>query len=455
MSSMVSAKDLLFGQPVYETHPHKLKPGEVTPGISAQEYHSRRQKFAASLPNGAVAVLPAATLKFKSGPVFYPYRQESNFWYLTGWEEPESLTVIEKRDGDYHFTLFCRPKDERQEQWMGPWSGLQAAKDIFNADAASPISHVEAELRSILKNASYLYTDVDLSTNSTDPLARPLTDARLPVRSIGPAVNPLRVIKSPAEIEAMRHVGKITGRGFNKIMASGIKSESQTVPLMNLYFSAEGCSGHAYAPIVASGRRGLFIHWVQNTGTATDGELMTIDAGAEYGGYVADVTRTWPVNGKFSTAQKDLYNAVLLAQRKTVSMCRETSSISLNGLHRYAEAELRANLRDLGFNMSRGDAITSLLPHHVGHYVGIDVHDVPGYSKSVPLRHGHCITVEPGVYVPDDERWPEHFRNMGIRIEDFLCVDEDSAIVFSSSAVKEVDDIENLDWSVGKEAGEV
>lgn len=401
-----------------------------------------------SLPDGAVAVLPAATVKYKSGAIFHPFRQESNFWYLTGWEEPDSVAVIERHDQDYLFTLFCRPKDETREQWMGPWSGLNAAKDIFNADQAFPIGHVEVELRRILRTANIIFTDADTSTNSVDLVAPPIKDANLPIRSLSPLVTPLRAFKSDAEVNAMRHVGKVSGRGFNKIMASGIKSEAQIVPLLNLYFSEDGCSGHAYVPVVASGKRGQFIHWVQNNGMANSTDLMTVDAGAEYGGYVADVTRTWPISGKFSPAQKDLYNAVLAAQRAALSRCRETCGISLDGLHRYVAGELRANLMDIGFDMSRSDAIDALFPHHVGHHVGIDVHDVPGYSKSVPLSQGHCIAVEPGVYVPDDRRWPVHFRNMGIRVEDFLCVRKDSTIVFSSTAVKEVADIENLEWTL-------
>lgn len=434
-------------------HPADTDNCEVTPGITAQEYHLRRQRFAASLPDGAVAVLPAAPLKYKSGAVFYPYRQESNFWYLTGWQEPESIVVIQRRDADYHFILFCRPKSSVQEQWMGPWNGLDAAQDFFNADEVQPISHASISLRQILKNATYLYTDVDLARYNEDKVTVPLRDAKLPVRSVSPLVNEMRVVKSTAEIEVMQHAGTVSGQAFNKIMNMGLASEADISHTLNYYFTKDMCNGHAYIPVVAAGNRGLFIHWVQNTGIADPGDLVTVDAGAEYGYYVADITRTWPVNGKFTPAQKDLYQAVLSAQRKLVSMCHESSMHSLESLHKMAETELSENLRDIGFDLSppafgnRG-GIETLFPHHIGHYLGIDVHDVPGYPKNKLLKEGNVITIEPGIYVPDDERWPKHFRGMGIRIEDDVVVEKETVRVLSSTAVKEIDDIEHLYWTM-------
>ncbi|KAL2147469.1 hypothetical protein VTI28DRAFT_9369 [Corynascus sepedonium] len=167
-ATSISAAELEFGQPVYETHPHILKPGEITPGITAQEYADRRAKLAHSLPDGAVAVLPSAEVKYRSGAVFYPFRQESNFLYLTGFSEPQSLAVIRKTGpslGDYTFHLFCRPKDAFAEQWSGPWSGLRAAEDVFNADEAGDINAVATLLPPLLRSASRIYTDATLSSS--------------------------------------------------------------------------------------------------------------------------------------------------------------------------------------------------------------------------------------------------------------------------------------------------
>jgi len=185
------------------------------------------------------------------------------------------------------------------------------------------------------------------------------------------------------------------------------------------------------------------IHYVQNTASLKPDEMVLVDAGGEYGTYITDITRTWPVSGKFTPAQRDLYEAVLTVQRLGVSLCRESSGLSLDQIHRATEAGLREQLARLGFNLG-GNGMDVLFPHHVGHYVGLDVHDVPGYGRSIPLRAGHCVTVEPGVYVPDDERFPKHFRGLAVRIEDSVCVDETGPLVLTTEAVKEVADIEAL-----------
>lgn len=172
---------------------------------------------------------------------------------------------------------------------------------------------------------------------------------------------------------------------------------------------------------------------------------MLVDAGGEYGSYATDITRTWPVSGHFSPAQRDLYEAVLTVQRTCVSLCRANAGLSLDAIHRAAEDGLKRELQGLGFDLgARGRTVDVLFPHHVGHYVGLDVHDVPGYGRSIALKKGHCVTVEPGVYVPDDERWPEHFRGLAVRIEDSVAVDDEGPTVLTTEAVKEVVDIEAL-----------
>jgi intermediate cleaving peptidase 55 len=193
------------------------------------------------------------------------------------------------------------------------------------------------------------------------------------------------------------------------------------------------------------------IHYTHNTALLKQGETVLVDAGGEYGWYITDITRVWPVGGRFTAAQRDLYAAVLAVQRMGVGLCRASSGLSLDEVHRATEAALQKELEKLGFEFGRGmmmrgggDVMGVLFPHHVGHYVGLDVHDVPGYPRSVPLKAGHCVTIEPGVYVPDDERFPEHFRGLAVRIEDSVCVDEEGPVVLTPEAVKEVEDIEAL-----------
>lgn len=445
----VSAADLEFGQPVHETHPHLLKPGEITPGITAQEYADRRARFALSLPDGGVAVLPAAELKYRSGAVFFPFRQESNLLYLTGFLEPESVAVIQKTGsslGDYVFHLFCRPKDPRAEQWSGPWSGLSAATDIFNADSAAPISSLHTLLPPLLHPASRIYADL---TSASSPSILSTIRAALPTPSSTPLslqnlINPLRAIKSPAEIACMRHAGRVSGRGLTDAMRRPWTREKDLHAFLAYAFTRDGCDGPAYVPVVAGGSRGCMIHYVHNTAALAADETVLVDAGGEYGGYITDITRTWPVGGRFSDPQRDLYEAVLRVQRQCVKLCRADAGVSLDEIHRAAEGGLRDELSALGFDVRGPGKLDVLFPHHVGHYVGLDVHDVPGYGRGVTLKKGHCVTVEPGIYVPDDDRYPAHFRGLAVRIEDSVCVDDSGPIVLTTEAVKEVVDIEAL-----------
>jgi intermediate cleaving peptidase 55 len=226
-------------------------------------------------------------------------------------------------------------------------------------------------------------------------------------------------------------------------MRRGFTMEKQLDSYFRYRCIAHGCDTAAFEPVVAGGENALSIHYVRNDGILEDDKLVLVDGGGKYGGYIADITRTWPVNGKFSDAQRDLYQAVLSVQRSAIAMCRESANTSLDQLHATAESRLKEQLTQLGFDMS-GNAIVTLFPHHLSHYIGLDVHDCMGYSRKTILREGHCITIEPGIYVPVDDRWPKHFQGMGIRIEDSVSIQEDSPYVLTTEAVKEVVDIEAL-----------
>ncbi|EFQ33519.1 metallopeptidase family M24 [Colletotrichum graminicola] len=450
--SAVSAAELQFGQPVHETHPHILEAGEITPGVTAQEYWERRARLAEKLPDNGVAVLVAADLKYRSGAVFFPYRQESNFLYLTGWNESDSVAVIQKTGknfGDFIFHLFTKPKDPVAEQWMGPRNGVQAAVDIFNADKAADIAKIDRHLPEILKGASRVYADIEKPRQGEQEgklwqLMKAdkswFPSAKLPLY---PLVNSLRAIKSPAEVTNMRRAGQISGRVITDAMRRSWTREKDLHAFLDYRFTADGCDGPAYVPVVAGGQNGLCIHYVVNNNVLRDGEMVLVDAGGEYGTYITDISRTWPVNGKFTPEQRDLYEAVLTVQRSSISLCRENANLSLDDIHDHTSAGLLEQLKCLGFDITTRD-IDVLFPHHVGHYIGLDVHDVPGYGRKTPLKKGHCVTIEPGIYVPDTDRWPEHFRGLGVRIEDSICVDEDSPYILTTEAVKEIADIEAL-----------
>ncbi|KAI4604416.1 hypothetical protein KJ359_000554 [Pestalotiopsis sp. 9143b] len=448
-STAVSASSLLFGQPVHETHPHLLAPGELTPGITAQEYHERRSKLLAALPAGSAVLLPSAQVQYRSGAVFHAFRQESNFLYLTGFSEPDSLTLIVKtgpQEGDFIFYLWCRPKDPKQEQWNGPWSGIDAARDVWNADEVGDIGRLDKELAYALKGVQKVYTDAELTKYGVPTkLGNTLAAAAsgLSTAPLRPWINAQRAIKSPSEIACMRRAGQGSGRALTNAMRRHWTSEKDLGAFLEYEYHQNGLDGSAYIPVIAGGQKALLIHYVLNNGLLNDDEFVLVDAGGEYGTYITDITRTWPVSGKFTQAQRDLYEAVLTAQRASISMCRADAGVTLDKLHGITETALRNQLQQLGFELG-GNAMNILFPHHVGHYIGLDVHDVPGYSRGITLQEGHCITIEPGVYVPDDERWPKAFRGLGIRIEDSVAVGEEHPLVLTTEAVKEVVDIEAL-----------
>ncbi|KAI0129641.1 metallopeptidase family M24 [Xylariales sp. AK1849] len=448
-STVVPASNLLFGQPVHETHPHLLAPGELTPGITAQEYHERRSRLLASLPADSAVLLPSAQVQYRSGAVFHAFRQETAFLYLTGFSEPESLALLVKtgsEEDDYIFDLWCRPKDPKQEQWNGPWSGVDAARDVWNADKARDIGRLEEGLAEALKGVTKIYTDAELTKYGVSTkLGNTLRAAApsLTATALKPALNQFRAIKSPAEIACMRRAGQESGRAITSAMRRHWKYEKDLGAYLEYEYQKAGLDGSAYIPVIAGGPKALLIHYVLNNGALNDDDFVLVDAGGEYGTYITDITRTWPVSGEFTQPQRDLYEAVLTAQRSSVSLCRATAGVTLDKLHSITETALRDQLQRLGFDLS-GDAMNVLFPHHVGHYIGLDVHDVPGYSRGVKLQEGHCVTVEPGIYVPDDERWPKAFRGMGIRIEDSVALGEDNPLILTTEAVKEVVDIEAL-----------
>ncbi|KAL8708892.1 MAG: hypothetical protein Q9225_007537, partial [Loekoesia sp. 1 TL-2023] len=337
-------------------------------------------------------------------------------------------------EDDHTFHLFVRPKDPKVEQWEGSRSGTQAAVDVFNADKSGDIKDIERNLSRIVADASEVYTDASPSTSSTsafsrlfssrspsktDGLSKLLDQATVkPLRSI---LNELRNIKSDAEITNMRKAGKASGRAFTEGMRQTWTMEKD----LNAFLDRR--------------RRSR----VPSPSTNPSKQISLTPQTKEYGNYITDITRTWPISGTFTPPQKDLYNAILATQRTCISLCRATASNSLDRIHQIAEETLKDSLKQLGFDMSR-NALETLFPHHLGHYIGLDVHDTPGQSRKAPLQAGQCVTVEPGLYIPDTDRWPAAFRGMGIRIEDSVCVQEKHPLVLTTEAVKEVEDIEAL-----------
>ncbi|RUP44255.1 peptidase M24, structural domain-containing protein [Jimgerdemannia flammicorona] len=471
-------KQEAFGQPTWKTHPNIMQKGEITPGISAMEYDLRRTKLLMSLPSDSVVVLPGYLTRYMSNRVFYPFHQHTDFFYLCGFNEPDAALVMEKTDSGkgYKMAMFVPPRNAEAEMWDGPRTGLEAAKELFGADEAYESSRFPHRLKDLV--APYKHVYVDLPPHSPS-LLTPETmqktfgtmqhhgtgrdegiglrrwlgwlengenDIKKTTKPLSPLVQELRVVKSSAEIAQMRKAGEISAKAFIQAMkytkATPNVSEHQLYAKLDYECRVRGAQMLAYVPVVAGGSNALSMHYVRNDMILRDGDLVLVDCGGEFNGYASDITRTWPVNGKFTEPQRELYQAVLNVQKKCIKLCTEKEGISLHGIHDASVRYMRQELDQINFKIVEGDLDRKLYPHHVGHYLGLDVHDCHDLDRSRRLRKGMVITIEPGIYVPHDRAFPEKYRGIGIRIEDNVLVGEEDPVVLSAGTPKEVVDIE-------------
>ncbi|KDQ14198.1 hypothetical protein BOTBODRAFT_132675 [Botryobasidium botryosum FD-172 SS1] len=455
-ASLHPRKPALYGQPTYDSHPHILREDEVTPGIPKSEYERRRRELMARLPDRSMVLCVAAPVKYMSQGIFYKYRQASELWYLTGLQETESAVVLEKDSSSrgYKMTLFVQSKDQRKELWEGPRTGVNAAATLFGADEAKDVSYLSKYLKSSISKVDTVYVDssfpTQTQTRSFLNYLRPSSDEN-PITSIlSNKIRPLkedlqmvRTIKSEHEIKIMKKAGAISGTAHAKTMrfTQPGQSESSLAAHFEYLCALEGAQRPAYVPVVASGANALFIHYTSNEQIMCDGELILMDAGCEYNGYASDITRTWPVSGKFTGPQRDLYQAVLNAEKALILQCKESAGESLHTLHQASSKILLDELRQIGFDIGPRE-LDRLYPHYLSHPIGIDLHESGKDQRHWGLKSGTVITVEPGVYVPPDPAFPKHFHNIGIRIEDEVLVQQDHAVVLSANAPKEIVDVE-------------
>ncbi|KAI6168908.1 peptidase M24 [Pisolithus thermaeus] len=464
-----SAQDLKpsnYGQPLFPSHPHLVRPHELTPGIPTDEYERRRKALMDSLPSDSAVVLVAAPIKYMSGSASYKFRQSSDFWYLTGFEEPESAVILEKVSNSrgYRMTLFSSGKDSAKEKWEGARTSFEDVLANFKADNALPIHAFPSQLKSLASIYSNIYIDLPNASTKRSPrtvrsLLRylsPSAQSRSEYESVvdslsiprrqplAPLIAKLRSIKSECEQRVMRTAADISGHAFAKTMRftqPGV-SESAVAAHFEYLCSLSGSQRLAYVPVVASGPNALIIHYTSNNHIVQDGELILMDAGCEYNGYASDITRTYPASGSFTSAQRDLYTAVLTAQKALVGLCTEATSLSLHELHRRSCDLLRVELNQLGFRLHTGDLERVLYPHFLSHPIGIDLHESANSDRGEQLKAGMVITIEPGIYVPPVPQFPKSFHNMGIRIEDEVLVGKEHPIILSVAAPKEIVDVE-------------
>ncbi|MDR1849015.1 MAG: aminopeptidase P N-terminal domain-containing protein [Zoogloeaceae bacterium] len=407
-------------------------------------FRERRAAFVQAVGNG-IAIVPTAREKFRNRDNAYPYRPDSYFWYLTGFPEPEAVLVV----ADGRSILFCREKDADRELWTGFRYGTEAAREVFGMDEAYPIGELANRLPELLLNRSALWCALGMDSEWDTRILAALKAARdlsHPGKCI-PAhlhdwrevLDMMRMVKDEAEIARMRRAAEITAAGHLQALKAcqpGMMEYALEAELTH-EFRRQGASGHAYNPIVAGGANACVLHYTQNDRALADGDLVLIDAGCEFEGYAADITRTFPVNGRFTAAQKDCYEIVLAAQAAAIAATRP--GVFLNQPHEAAVRVLAQGMLDLGLLTGSLDGILEshayrpFYMHNTGHWLGLDVHDV-GFLKRTDaegreswpeLKPGMVLTCEPGLYIAASPELPEAaagLAGIGIRIEDDLLV---------------------------------
>ena len=430
------------------------------------------KEFMRRIDKDSVAIIPAAREAVRSHDTHYRYRQNSDFFYLTGFEEPEAIAVITPAR-EKKFTLFVRPRDLEQEIWTGYRAGVEGAVSDYSADAAFTIGEFDEKLPEIIDGPSTLYyafghTSPEMDQKIIQQLTQMRETNRRPLEPPKAIVDPssilheMRVLKSTEEIEIMQRAADIAAEAHveaMKTVRAGMM-EYEVEAMLEAYFRKHGAAGSSYTSIIGGGGNATVLHYIDNKDQLKDGDLLLVDAGAEYKGYASDITRTFPINGKFSDAQRDIYDLVLKCQKSCVDMVRP--GVRLEDLKTHSIEILTEGMVELG--LLKGDPkklieekkYMQFYMHNLGHYLGIDVHDAGRYyfkGESRPAEAGMVMTIEPGLYIsPDTSRIPEGFNQdipakylgIGVRIEDDVCVTENGARVLTNKVPKEREEIEGL-----------
>ncbi|XP_047721030.1 xaa-Pro aminopeptidase 3 isoform X1 [Prionailurus viverrinus] len=457
-----------LGQPSPFTHPHLLRPGEVTPGLSQVEYALRRHKLMSLIHKETqgqsgtdqTVVLLSNPTYYMSNDIPYTFHQDNNFLYLCGFQEPDSILVLQSLPGKqlpaHKAMLFVPRRDPSRELWDGPRSGTDGAIALTGVDEAYTLEEFQHLVPKLKDETNMVWYDwmrpshAQLHSDYMQHLTEVKARSKNKVRAVQQLVQRLRLIKSPAEIERMQIAGKLTSQAFIETMFASKAPVEEGFLYAKFEFEcrARGADILAYPPVVAGGNRSNTLHYVKNNQLIKDGEMVLLDGGCESSCYVSDITRTWPVNGRFTAPQAELYEAVLEIQRDCLMLC--SPGTSLENIYSLMLTLIAQKLKELGIvkNIKENNAFKTArkyCPHHVGHYLGMDVHDTPDMPRSLPLQPGMVITVEPGIYIPEDDRdAPEKFRGLGVRIEDDVVVTQDSPLILSADCPKEMNDIEQI-----------
>ena len=431
--------------------------------MTPTEFARRRRQLMRMIGSGGIAILPAAPEKIRNRDTTYPFRQDSDFIYLTGFDEPDAVAVLIPGRAHAEYILFCRERDPSRETWDGPRAGPEGAQADHGADDAFPISDIDEILPGLMENCERVFYTMGAHPDFDKQVMgwfdglrnRGQSDGLIPQEfvALDHLLHDMRLYKSRGEISAMRKAARIAAAAHKKLMAAcrpGIMEYELEAELLH-EFKRNGCDT-AYQPIVGSGPNSCILHYVLNKRRLEDGEMLLVDAGCEYRGYASDITRSMPVNGRFSNEQKAIYQIVLDAQKAAIG--KVSPHCHWNEPHDAAVKAITRGLVKLGLlkgrlhSLIKSEAYKKFFMHRTGHWLGMDVHDVGDYRVGGEWRHlepGMVMTVEPGIYIPPGTKGvARKWWGIGVRIEDDVLITKDGCEVLSRDVPKEIAEIEAL-----------
>jgi Xaa-Pro aminopeptidase len=431
--------------------------------IERKEFARRRQQLMRIIGDDAICIVPAAPERLRNNDSHYPYRQDSDFHYLTGFPEPDAVLALIPGRAHGETILFCRERDPEREAWDGPRAGPEGAVSEFGVDDAFPIGDIDDILPGMIEGRSRVYYHFGRDTEFDIKLMAWVNSVRAQVRrgavaphefvALGHILHDLRLYKTRNELRLMRKAAKIAAGAHVRAMQlvrPGMNEHEIEAELLH-EFRSNGAVP-SYEPIVGGGKNGCVLHYRANNSVLNDGDLLLIDAGAEYDCYASDITRTFPINGKFSPEQRALYDVVLKAQNASIKEVR--AGKPFGAYHDAAVKAIVAGLIKLGLLKGsvekniREHTYRPFYMHKTGHWLGLDVHDVGDYRVDGEFRElepGMVVTVEPGIYIaPDAKRVPAKWRGIGIRIEDDVVVTRGDPEVITAAVPRDADEIEAL-----------
>ena len=431
--------------------------------MNKREFSRRRKRLMDMMDSESIAIIPTASVHIRNRDVEYPFRPDSDFYYLTGFSEPEAVALLipDRHYGEY--VMFCRERDEKMETWNGRRAGLEGVCKIHGADDAFPIGDLDDILPSLMEDRERIYYTMGNDPVFDQRVLSWVNQVRKRVRtgvnapnefvSLDHLLPEMRLFKSIAEIKLMRKAAKITASAHKRAMRTccpGMMEYCIEAELLH-EFMCLGAKSPAYTSIVGGGANSCILHYIDNSAELADGDMLLIDAGAEYENYASDISRTFPVNGTFSRAQRQIYEIVLNANLAAIDAVKPGNH--WNEPHEVATAIITHGLVSLGIlkgsvrDLIRNQVYKKYFMHRTGHWLGLDVHDVGDYKLDGEwrvLEPGMVMTIEPGLYMKPHRGLAKKWWNIGVRIEDDVLVTKNGNELLTGDAPKTIDEIENL-----------